>query len=233
MTDRRRFIGGTAVAVLAAGNALAANAQSPADQPGTDPSLPKDVYASSRNRAPLITRDMLVGEENQKAYDGIMHGTTIAGIQGPAGISLYSQKVNRIASQLNVALRTQSGLDPRLSEIVMLVAARESDQAFEWNAHERTGRAAGVEDSVIDVIRNRKPVNGLGDKEAAIVTLGREAIGKHKVAPKTFATAQRLFGTEALVNMCLLMGNYLMTGLLLTTFDQQLPPGVTSTLPIP
>jgi hypothetical protein len=61
--------------------------------------------------------------------------------------------------------------------------------------------------------------------------LGREGVTQHSVAPQTFANAQRLFGTELLVNITLLMGNYLMTGLLLHVFDQQMPPGVSRTLP--
>jgi len=199
--------------------------------PGTDPLLPKDVYASSRNRAPLITRDMIASDENKKAYDGIMNGSTIAGMQGPAGISLYSSKINRIASQLNVALRLQNGLDPRLSELAMMVASREADSAFEWNAHESAGRKLGIDQNLIDVVRFRKPTTGLGEKEAAIINLGRETYGKHKVSPQTFATAQRLFGTETLVNVCLLMGNYVMTAGLLHAFDLQLPPGVVSSLP--
>jgi 4-carboxymuconolactone decarboxylase len=230
MIDRSTFIGVTAAA-LAAGNPTAAGAQTAGDVPGTDPLLPKDVYASSRNRAPLITRDMIGSDENKKAYDGIMNGSTIAGMQGPAGISLYSSKINRIAAQLNVALRLQNGLDPRLSELAMMVASREADSAFEWNAHESAGRKLGIDQGLIDVVRFRKPTTGLGEKEAAIINLGRETFGKHKVSPQTYAAAQRLFGTETLVNVCLLMGNYVMTAGLLHAFDLQLPPGVVSSLP--
>jgi 4-carboxymuconolactone decarboxylase len=230
MIDRGGFIGGTA-AVLAAGST--ADAQPSGERPGIDPALPADVYASSRNRAPLITRDMIAGEENRTAYDGIVNGGTLAGLQGPAGISLYSTKLNRAAAALNGALRVQSGLERRLAELAILVSARESNSAFEWNAHERVARTEGLSDEVIDVVRNRKTTSGLGEKEAAIITLGREAIGKHAVSPKTYATAQRLFGTEVLVNLCLLMGDYFMNALLLHVFDQQLPPGVTSTLPVP
>jgi 4-carboxymuconolactone decarboxylase len=230
MIDRSTFIAVT-TAALAAGNTAAADAQSTADVPGTDPSLPKDVYASSRNRAPLITRDMIASDENKKAYDGIMNGSTIAGMQGPAGISLYSTKINRIAAQFNVALRLQNGLDPRLSELAMMVASREADSAFEWNAHESAGRKLGIDQNLIDVVRFRKPTTGLDEKEAAIVNLGRETFGKHKVSPQTYAEAQRLFGTETLVNVCLLMGNYVMTAGLLHAFDLQLPPGVVSSLP--
>jgi 4-carboxymuconolactone decarboxylase len=230
MTDRRSFIGGTAAA-LAAANASPAVAQAPADQPGTDATLPNDVYASSRNRAPLITRDMLTTDDSRKAYDDVMHGSTIAGMQGPAGIGLYGSNTRRIVAELNVTLRTHIGLDPKLSELVMLVAARETDSAFEWSAHERAAKALGMSPDIIAVVRDRKPVTGLGERESAIIMLGREGITKHKVSPQTYATAQRLFGTELLVNVTLLMGNYVMTSLLLHVFDQQLPPGVASTLP--
>jgi 4-carboxymuconolactone decarboxylase len=230
MSDRRTFIGGTA-AVLAAAHATPADAQTSAEQPGTDPSLPKDVYASSRNRAPLITRDMLTTDDSRKAYDDVMNGGTIAGMQGPAGIGLYGSNTRRIVSELNVTLRSHIGLDPKLSELVMMVAARETDNAFEWSAHEQAAQKLGMDPTIIDVVRNRKPVAGLGEKEAAIITLGREGITKHKVSPQTFATAQRLFGTELLVNLTLLMGNYVMTSLVLHVFDQQLPPHVVSTLP--
>jgi 4-carboxymuconolactone decarboxylase len=230
MIDRGTFIGVTAAA-LAAGNAGGADAQATAETPGTDPSLPKDVYASSRNRAPLITRDTLASDEGKAAYDGIMHGSTIAGMQGPAGISLYSEKISRMTSQLNVALRLHSGLDPRLAELAMIVASREADSAFEWNAHASNAPKVGLESQIVEVVRDRKPTTGLGAKEAAIINLGREAYGQHKVSPQTFAMAQRLFGTETLVNLCLLMGNYMMTAGLLHAFDQQLPPGVAPTLP--
>lgn len=230
MTDRRSFIGGTAAA-LAAANAMPADAQAPADRPGTDPTLPKDVYASSRNRAPLITRDMLTTDDSRKAYDYVMHGSTIAGMQGPAGIGLYGSKTRLVVAELNQTLRLKIGLDPVLSELVMMVAAREIDSAFEWSAHERAARKLGMADEVIAVVRDRKPVTGIGEKEAAIIMLGREGVTQHNVVPQTFANARRLFGTELLVNITLLMGNYLMTGLLLHVFDQQMPPGVSQTLP--
>jgi 4-carboxymuconolactone decarboxylase len=132
---------------------------------------------------------------------------------------------------LNQAVRAQNGLEPRLAELAILVSARECDSAFEWNAHERLAREQGLAQDTIDVVRYRRPVTGLAEAEAAIVTLGREAIGKRKVSPATYAQAQRVFGTERLVNICLLMGDYFMNALLLHVFDQQLPPGAVPALP--
>jgi 4-carboxymuconolactone decarboxylase len=222
-----------------AGNGLAladtpAAAPAPvaSEAPGTDPALPSDVYASSRSRVPLIRRDQLTTDLGKKLYDEAAADTSsLVGLQGPGGISLYSPQYDDVQRPLNRFLRFHTGLDRKLVEVAIMVSARETNQAFEWSAHEQAGRAEGVSEATIDVIRLRKPVTGLDPKEAAIITLGREAIGKHKVSPQTFATAQHLFGNEQLIDLTAIMGDYLMTGLILTTFDQQLPPNTKSTLP--
>ena len=204
------------------------------EMPGTDPSLPSDVYASSRSRVPLIRRDQITDDLGKKLFDlANADATSLVGMQGPGGISLYSPKYDDAQRPLNRFLRFSTGIDRKLIETAILVSARETNQPFEWAAHEKAARTEGVSDATIDTIRYRRPTTGLDPKEAAIVSLGREAIGKHKVSPATFATAQKLFGTEQLIDLVAVMGDYLMTGLLLTTFDQQLPAGQTSALPIP
>ncbi len=129
-------------------------------------------------------------------------------------------------------MRFSAGLDPKLVEIAILATAREMDQRFEWYAHELNGLKVGVPLTTIDIIRYRRPTSGLGEKEAVLIALGREAVGKHTVSSATFATAERLFGREQLINYVALMGDYAGTGILLTTFDQQLPAGQISKLPV-
>jgi len=73
-------------------------------------------------------------------------------------------------------------------------------------------------------------VRGIGEKEAAIIKLGREAIGKHRVRRSTYAKAIELFGAETLVNLVALMGSYAATAMSLAVFAQQLPDGAKSKL---
>ena len=118
-------------------------------------------------------------------------------------------------------------------ELTILVSAREMDSQFEWTAHELAGLKAGLEQTIIDIVKYRKPITGVGEKEAAIIQLGREALGKHNVGSDTFARALKLFGKQGLVNVVTLMSHYAATAALLTTFYQQLPPGQKPLLPIP
>lgn len=196
--------------------------------PGT---LPPDIFPDSRNRLPLVTREEL-SELGQRLYDEAKADKrSIVGLLGPGGIRLRAPRLTEISRPVNRFLRYDAGLDRRLAELAILASARETDQRFEWHAHEGVALKEGLEPAIIDVIRFRRPLTGLGEKEATLITLAREAIGKHDVRPETFANALRLFGKEDLILYITLMGEYAATGFMLHIFNQQLPEGTTSTLP--
>jgi 4-carboxymuconolactone decarboxylase len=136
-------------------------------------------------------------------------------------------------SDVNTYLRTGTGLGDRLTEIAIMVTARAMDNQFEWTAHEIAGLKAGVEPAVIDLIKYREPVAGLGEKETIIIRFGRELFDRKKVSSATFAEALRLFGQRGLVDLTSLMGHYAATSAILTAFDMQLPEGQKPLLPLP
>lgn len=195
--------------------------------------LPPDVYPESGNRLPLIKREDL-SDDDQRVYDRVVGDPrSLVGLRGPGGIRLHSPRLTESTREGNDYLRFNNGLGARLSELAILVTARELDHQFEWTAHEPAGLRAGLEPAIIEVVKYRKPLTGLGEKEAAIIQLGREAVGRRKVASETFARALTLFGHEGLVNLVSLMGLYTSTAILLNTFDQHLAPGQQPLLPIP
>jgi 4-carboxymuconolactone decarboxylase len=203
------------------------------DQRTADAGLPADVHADSRNRLPLITREQL-DEAGQQLYDSAANNPqSLAGLRGPGGIRLHNPELTALSRGANRYLRFSSGLDRKLVELAILVSAREMDARFEWHAHEAEARKEGLSAETVDVVRFRKPTTGLDEKEAVLIELGRQAIGKHKVEPPTFAAALKLFGPKNLVSFTAIMGEYASTAILLTVFDQQLPPGATSALPVP
>lgn len=193
---------------------------------------PDDIDPESRNRLPVVRRDAL-DDAVKPVYDEVAtpSATSVAGLQGPGGIMLHSPSLVAAHRAYNRALRTVPDLPPALKELAILVAARAMDQAFEWTTHEGPARAAGLDARIIDVVRHRGPLEGLPEREAAIIRLGREALEERRVRPATFAEAERLFGRRALVSLAALMASYTGAAVLLTVFDQQLPPELPSTLP--
>ena len=195
--------------------------------------MPSDIDPQSGFRLPLPKCEDL-DDAGKAHYDRVAApGATIAGLQGPSGIGLYSPKASEHARALNRYLRFEAGLAARVREIAILTTAREMDSQFEWAAHEPEARKEGVEGRVIDVIKHRMPTAGLEETDATVIELGRQIFRDRKVTSDTFAKAKALFGANKLVELVMLMGNYAGTAVLLTAVDMQLHPGQKPLLPMP
>ena len=204
------------------------------DQPqASAEKLPADIDPGSRSRLPSVKREAL-DPEAQKLYDNATKGVrSAAGLRGPSGIRLHDPRLAVLMEPSAEYIRYDSKLGQPLTQVAMLVTAREMNCWFEWNGHEKQAKDAGVDQSVIDAIKYRKPLTGIGEKEAAIIQLGREDFEQHQVSSDTFARALKLLGKENLVSMLAVMGHQADTALLLTAFNQQLGPGEKALLPMP
>src|SRR5579863_7165496 len=204
-------------------------AQAPSGASGSavvesEATLPKDVFPDSRSRLPLINRENL-DERGKKAYDDAAASNSGSGVpQGLTAIKLHGSGVD---------VRWASPLGRRLTELAIIGAARECDQPYEWSLHEMEAVAVGLEPAVIDLVRNRQPLAGVDDKEAVIVRLDREIVGKHKLSSETYARAVKLLGERNLVDIVLLEAQYAGTAARLTAFNQQMPPQMKQFLPLP
>lgn len=219
---------------LVAGHALAGRSEQPATGTAAIPAqssaatFPKDIYPDTGNRLPALKREEL-DDAGKKLFDAKIPADSF----GPGAIRLYSMPVAEQMGAINGYLRYKSGLDPRLVQLAILVTARAFDCEYVWTAHEPQALKTGLQPEVIDVVRFRKSPEGLTEKDAVIIQLGREAIGRHHVSPEVTARAVNLYGKQGLVNIVSLMGDYASTAILLNAFDQHVRPADKPLLPIP
>jgi 4-carboxymuconolactone decarboxylase len=184
--------------------------------------LPRDVHPETRNRLPPLAPDTL-NDQMKKAYAAAVASAPGGKPEGAPAIRLHRSGVD---------VRWDAAIGRRLSELAILVIAREYDQPYEWSLHEMEALSVGLEPAIADLIRHRRPITGLGDKEAAIIQLGRE-IGQHNVSSETYARALKLFDRTDLVDMADLMSNYAGTAVNLTAANQWMPPQMKQFLPLP
>lgn len=200
------------------------------------PPFPPDIDPGSRNRLPVVDRAGL-SDLGKSLYDKNVEdartGRSLAGFQGPNGILLYSPRVADTDLRKNDYLRFDSHIGRRTYEIAVLVTAREWSQQFEWAAHEPAALKAGVEPTIIDVIKHRRPLTGLPPKDAVVIQLGREIYGRRSAQSSTFADALKLHGAADLIDIVSTMGTYSSIALLLNALDQQPAPGQQALLPLP
>lgn len=219
--------------ILLAGIAMmlwssAAHGQSaPRDMDVAAAPIPKDIDPATGNRLPAPTRDGL-NEEDRKIFDALTHGQQ-------ASVRFYSPKLAQSLNEAQSYLKSETGFGDQLTEIAVLVTTREVNSQFLWTIWEKHARdpkdSRHIDPEIIDVIKYEKPVAGLGEKEALIITFGRELLGQQKVSSETFAHAVRLLGRRGTVDLVELLAQWSATCTELAAFDQQLPEGQKPLLP--
>ena len=101
--------------------------------------------------------------------------------------------------------------DGRLRSVPFLVVSEHADGATVLEAIR-----AGAEQSVVDTIKFNRGLNGVPEKDAALIRLGRAIFRDHKVSSEVWAQMERLFGRQGAVELTIVMADYAMAGFILT-----------------
>ena len=178
--------------------------------------LPPDIHPVTLSRLPPVTPDDL-DEEGRKL---LAQRPEVKPGPGPTHVSNYSPRER----SLGIPSGVSSPVGPRFFQLAVLIMAREIDQQYEWSAHEPAGVRQGLEQSVIDVVKNNKDVASLTDKDATLITFGRTLYREHKVSSALWQKMIGHFGRQHTVQLMMIMGDYFRVGFMMNAVDQHLPP---------
>ena len=178
--------------------------------------MPDDIHADSRSRLPLIRTQTQNPQTNLYARQLAPEGT------GPGHITRHGAGLASL----------EASVGRRLMGLAILVTAREHDAQYDWTVNEPAAAADGLEATIIDAVRRNASLTGVGDKEAAIIQLGRELFDAHNVRQETYARALKQLGERDLVDIVGLMAQHAADAVLLAAFDQHLQEGRKPLLPI-
>ena len=211
----RFIIRASAVVALAVSAALA-YAQSA-------PRGPADLDPESRARLPYLQRKDM-DERAQKIFDTLPGRSAEGVLRGPLAFAAYNPGVAQALFDLHNAA-VAGTLDPHVRELAILVACRETNYSLEWNAHEPSALKAGVSPKTIDVVRNRRALEGVDERDAAVIRFGRQMLHDNKMDSQTFAKAAQLFGRRGAMDLVAVMSTYAVSGFYATAVDEHMPPG--------
>ena len=128
-------------------------------------------------------------------------------------------------------LRFSSALEPRRSEMVILMTARLWTQAFEWHHHRPIAEKAGLSTDIIDAIaEGRRPAKMAAD-EAAIYDFVDELSRTRTVSDATYKRALEHFGERGVIDMIGIHGYYSLLAMVLNVSRAPLPDGATPGIP--
>ena len=178
-------------------------------------------------RIPVATRDA-VPQDQLDAFDEYVAGRGSIPDTGPLSVMVHVPELIKRGEHLRAYLRgDESSLPANIRELGMLVAAREMDCQFIWNAHAAMGRQSGLSDELVDNLRDKGDLGALSAAESAVINYGREFFRTHRVSDGTFNAAKELFGTRGLVELTTLMGYYACLAFNINAFEVGLPENIT------
>ena len=168
--------------------------------------------------------------EQRRVYEDIVRsrGTWL---NGPYAPLLHSPELADKAQAFGELVRYRTSLEPRLSELAIVITARHWDCQFEWIQHEKIARKAGVADATCDAIaRGTKPLLA-DEKEEAIYAFASQLLARHFVDEATYAQTQELLGVKGVVELVAVVGYYSFIAMTLNAHKVPLPAGATPLLP--
>jgi 4-carboxymuconolactone decarboxylase len=151
----------------------------------------------------------------------------VAGIRGrvPAPMVAWIQNAelaNR-AQKLGELLRYQTTLEPRLSELAILVCARHWTSHHEWTAHKREALKAGLGAEVVAAIAARRAPDLAGPREQAVYEVSRTLLATGRVPAALYQAGHAALGERGMVELVGILGYYCLVALTLNTFELGLP----------
>ena len=157
-------------------------------------------------------------------YDQIKAGPR-GEVVGPLLVWLQSPELAERAQALGQFARYDSALDPKLSELAILVTARLWSADFEWAHHAPLAAAAGVTDAVIArIAAGARP--DLPDPEmAAVFDVAVELHRDRAIADATFERAKDALGMRRLVDLIGLCGYYSLISMTINAFEVPVDAG--------
>lgn len=151
-------------------------------------------------------------------------------VPAPLRAWLHSPELGARAQRLGEFCRYDTGLEPRLSELAILVVARTYTSHYEWYAHEREALKAGLDPAIIDDIAARRVPRFADGKTQSVYDYVSSLLTTHRVPDAVHAAAIREFGEQGVVELVGVLGYYILVAMTLNAFEIGLPEGETSRL---
>jgi len=144
---------------------------------------------------------------------------------GPFNSWLHVPKIGRRLSSLGAHLRFGTSVDRRLSEVAICTVGAHWHSEFEFFAHAPMALEHGVEESVIDALREGRVPSFERSDEQTVYTVATQLLNDRRVDAETYGAAAALLGEAGMVELVALIGYYCLISMLLNLFEVPLPKG--------
>jgi 4-carboxymuconolactone decarboxylase len=165
----------------------------------------------------------LTPEQNEVA-ESIIAGPR-GGLRGPFEAWLRSPLFADRAERLGEYCRFHNTLPHDLSELAIILTGKHWTAQFEFWAHARLAREAGISPEVIEAIRTGQQPPFTRESERIVYDFITEYFATNRVSDTNYQRAIAEFGEQGVVDLIGVVGYYGLVCMTLNVFETPLPPG--------
>ena len=168
-------------------------------------------------RIPEITEREQLPEKDRRVFDEI--AAARGGVRGPFRLLLRTPGVaERMLNVLQHLRSPETQLEPRVAELTILCTATFHRCAYIWQAHVPPASAAGIDETTIGAVRDRRVLD-LAPDDRLLYELLEQTIERRNVSSDAYGRAEAHFGATLIVEILTLSGFYTTLAYLLNAFE--------------
>lgn len=142
---------------------------------------------------------------------------------GPFDLLIRSPELMTAARGMGDYLRYKASVGTRLSELVILMVARQWSQDFEWSVHQPIAARSGISNDVIEAISEGCRPSGMDEDETIVYEFVDELHRHRRVSDRSYERAVKRFGERGVVDMVGLVGYYGLLAMTMNTARMSIP----------
>jgi 4-carboxymuconolactone decarboxylase len=180
------------------------------------------------DRLPTIPFDQLNATQ-QAAAQAVIDGPRGA-LYGPFVPLIRSPELMGCAQRMGEYLRYRSAIGTRLSELAILVTARQWNQQVEWAIHAPIALQEGISQLTVDAIAAHRRPDAMSEDEALVHDFCIELHQQKRVCDATYNAALARFGEHGVVDLMGLSGYYTFLAMVMNAAQSAVPPSTAAPL---
>ncbi len=158
----------------------------------------------------------------QELYDRRMKGAW-ASLPGPFSALMRNPALADKAMDLGQHIRHGNALPERLVELAILVTGRHWTAQYEWWAHYKRAKAAGLPMHIADAIAENQRPSGMQPEEEAVYDFCNELHRSRQVGDAAYARAKAQLSDAQILDLVATCGFYVLISMVLNVAQAGIP----------
>ena len=159
-----------------------------------------------------------MSQDQKDLHDEILSGPRTQ-IAGPMHTWFLNPSYGSLIEKVGAFCRYETSIEPRLSELAIIIVARHWNANVEWFAHSEIAIKSGILQETVEAIELNKRPDFKKEDEALIFDITKSILDTKGLTDELFKRAEDTIGKTSLLDLTAIIGYYCNVAIQLNVFE--------------